>query len=223
MVQVARFHRPDRRLAGRGEQCRCRRAPSPGIEQPAKPVVITGVEVPELAAFDKLMSRFIAEHGIPGGSLAIIKDGRVVYARGFGYADRKTKAPVEPTSLFRIASISKPFTAVAILQLVERGKLRLDDKPFELLGLKPYAGKDAKPDPRLKQITVLELLHHTGGWDSIKSFDPMFRSVAIAKAFGTSRRRGSGRSFAIWKGCRSISRRARNTSIPISAFACWGA
>ena len=64
------------------------------------------------------------------------KDGRLVYARGFGYADIGKKQPVTPKSLFRIASISKPITAVAILQLVEKKELSLDDKEqgYDTLG-----------------------------------------------------------------------------------------
>ncbi len=63
-------------------------------------------------------------------ALAIARHGRIVYARGFGYADQQSRKPVEPGSLFRIASISKPFTSAAILQLQERGKLRLNDHAF---------------------------------------------------------------------------------------------
>jgi N-acyl-D-amino-acid deacylase len=144
----------------------------------------TGIENPDLAPLDELMKSFIAESNVPGAALAVGKDGRLLYARGFGYADLERKAPVQPTSLFRVASVSKPITAVAVLQLVEAGKLKLDDKAFDLLKLHPLG--EGKPDPRLARVTVLQLLRHTGGWDSAKSFDPMFRSVEIAKAAGAS-------------------------------------
>src|SRR5262245_30558460 len=62
----------------------------------------------------------------PGGALAVVKDGRLVYAKGFGLGDVVNKAPVEPTSLFRIASLSKPITAVAVLRLAQEKKLDLD-------------------------------------------------------------------------------------------------
>src|SRR5690349_2658765 len=71
----------------------------------------TGDEVPALAPFQRWIETFMAEHRVPGGQLAIARGGKVVYSRGFGYADREQKTPVEPTSLFRIASISKPITA----------------------------------------------------------------------------------------------------------------
>ena len=61
---------------------------------------------PEHAApFDHWMTSFLQDHKIPGGSLAIVRDGKVVYARGFGLADKDRKTPVQPESLFRIASI----------------------------------------------------------------------------------------------------------------------
>jgi len=145
---------------------------------------VTGHPEPSLAAFDQLMLTFIREHDVPGAALAIARHGRIVYARGFGYADVEKHQPVEPDSLFRIASISKPFTAAAILQLQERGKLRLDDHPFEMLELQPHLEPGTMPDPRLKQITIRELLHHTGGFDRGVSIEPMFRSIEIAKAVG---------------------------------------
>lgn len=145
---------------------------------------ITGRAEPKLAAFDKLMVSFIQEHNVPGAVLAIGRNGRIVYERGFGYSNLETHQPMEPAALFRICSISKPFTATAILQLQAEGKLSLDDHPFEMLGLSPHLDNGGQVDPRLKQITIRELLHHTGGFDRDKSFDPMFRPVQIARALG---------------------------------------
>jgi N-acyl-D-amino-acid deacylase len=145
---------------------------------------ITGRPEPKLAAFDKLMLSFIQEHDVPGAVLAIGRNGRIVYERGFGYANLETHQPMEPGALFRICSIAKPFTATAILQLQAEGKLSLDDHPFEMLGLSPHLENGGEMDPRLRQITIRELLHHTGGFDRDKSFDPMFRPVQIARALG---------------------------------------
>ena len=150
----------------------------------SKDLPVTGQHVPGLESFDRLMASFLAKHKAPGAALAVTRAGKVVYARGFGYADRKTREPVQPTSLFRIASVSKPITAVAVLQLVERGKLKLDDKVFDILKVKPHLEKGAKIEPRLAKVTISHLLHHTGGWDRAKAFDPMFRSVKIAQALG---------------------------------------
>jgi N-acyl-D-amino-acid deacylase len=145
---------------------------------------VTGRAEPKLAAFDRLMLSFLKEHQVPGAALAIARNGRLVYARGFGYADVEKKRPVEPEALFRIASVSKPLTAAAVLQLQERGKLRLDDPAFEMLGFTPILEDGAKQDPRLRKVTIRQLLHHTGGFDRDASFDPMFRPVRIAKAAG---------------------------------------
>lgn len=158
-------------------------AQTTGTTAGSEKVVATGESVSGLEPLDQLMTSFVKEHDVPGAALAVTRNGRLVYARGFGFADRDKKTPVQPTSLFRIASISKPVTAVAILQLVERGKLKLDDKVFDVLSVKLRKTGESTADPRLKQVTIRQLLQHTGGWDRSKSFDPMFRSVTIAETF----------------------------------------
>ncbi len=153
---------------------------------------ITGEPVEELKSIDALMSGFLARHSIPGASVSVTDGGRLVYARGFGYADVAAREKVMPESFFRIASISKPFTAVAIFRLIEEGKLSLDDKIFSVLDHYDPPVADAKIDPRLAQITIRQLLQHTGGWDRDKSFDAMFRAVDFAKALGMAPPAGQG-------------------------------
>jgi N-acyl-D-amino-acid deacylase len=137
------------------------------------------------AAFDPEVEAFMAARKVPGGALAVVKDRRLVYARGYGWADRDAEIAVGPDSLFRIASISKPITAVAVMKLIEQGRLSLDDRALDLLKLEPTARDNGHIERRLARITVRQLLQHTGGWDRDKSFDPMFRPVEIAKAVGT--------------------------------------
>jgi CubicO group peptidase (beta-lactamase class C family) len=137
-----------------------------------------------LASFDREIEKFMEPRKMPGAALAVVKDRRLVYAQGYGWADREKQLPAKPDSLFRIASISKPITAVAVLKLVEEKRLKLDDRVFDLVQLPPVLTPDKKPDPRLQRITILQLLQHTGGWDRDKSFDPMFRSKRIAEAVG---------------------------------------
>ena len=123
------------------------------------------------------MPDFLNRWDIRGGSLAIAKDGRLVFARGYGLADVEARAPVEPESLFRIASVSKTLTAAGILKLADEGRLDLEAKAFHLLDqLTPPP--NSHPDPRLFEITVRQLLHHTGGFVKDKngvadSNDPM--------------------------------------------------
>jgi N-acyl-D-amino-acid deacylase len=151
-------------------------------DNPTAELPVTGRANPDLASFDRLMISFLRQHHVPGAALAVTKDGRVVYARGFGYADTEKMRPVAPQALFRIASISKPITAAAILKLVEQGKLKLDDHAFQVLQFQPFIEDKKRPDPRLRKITIRQLLHHTAGWDRAKSYDPMFESVKIARA-----------------------------------------
>ena len=136
-------------------------------------------------AFDREMEGFLKTMQTPGGALAVVKGGRLVYARGYGWADRENREPVHADSLFRLASISKPITAVAVMKLVERRKLSLEARAFDLLGLTPLLLPGTEPDPRLASITVRHLLQHTGGWDRDQSFDPMFRSALIAAKVGS--------------------------------------
>lgn len=141
---------------------------------------------PDFASFDQTMIDFMQRRHVPGGSIAVVKEGKLVYAQGYGYADKERHEPVRATSLFRIASISKPITALAILKLTQHKQhpLDLDAKAFPLLGLKPFLEGNAKPDPRMNQITIRQLLQHTAGFDRNLSGDPMFDAVHIAKVLG---------------------------------------
>lgn len=153
-------------------------------EEPSAEIPVSGAAVPELAALDNWALEFMKKHSVPGGQVSVMKDGKLVYARGFGYADREKKSPVEPGSLFRIASVSKPITAVAILQLVEREKLKLSDKIVDILKMEPHLEEGGKLDPRWNDVTIEHCLLHTGGWNRDKSYDPMFVAPRMAKSLG---------------------------------------
>ncbi len=147
-------------------------------------IPMTGTPVPGLASFDRLIVDLMRIAQIPGGAVAVAKEGRLVFARGYGYSDQENNQPIQPDSLFRIASISKSITAVAILQLSESGRLSLDEQAFCrpgvqtgcLLTLEPPPGTTVI-DPRLYEITVRQLLWHAGGWDRDRSGDPMFMPI----------------------------------------------
>ncbi len=134
-----------------------------------------------LAACHEVLSEFFRRHDVPGAAVAITQRGRLVYAQGFGWADGEQRRRVTPRSLFRIASLSKPITAVAVLQLAERGRLSLDDPVFEILKYEPFLADGATFDERQRQITIRHLLQHRGGWDRDQSPDPMFQSVRFAQ------------------------------------------
>jgi N-acyl-D-amino-acid deacylase len=147
----------------------------------AEPIPATGDKVKELAPLDAWMRAIMGEHKIPGGSLAVVRDGKLIYARGFGYADREEKTPVQPESLFRIASVSKPVTAVAILKLAEQGKLKIDDKVLDYIDAEPFLPEGRKFDERWQQVTLAHCLAHTGGWDRGVSYDPMFQALRMSR------------------------------------------
>ncbi len=133
---------------------------------------VSGKAAPGTEALDKLIVSLLSRHGIHGASLAVAKEGKLLFARGYGWANLATEEPVRPETLFGVASCSKTFTAAAVLKLVEQGKLSLDDRPFKMLAhIKPQRGVSV--DPRIYDITVRQLLNHSGGWDSQKSGDPV--------------------------------------------------
>lgn len=120
---------------------------------------------------------------VSGGTLALVRQGRLVYRQGYGQAD--SSVATQPQHLFRIASLSKPITALAILKLRQQGRLKLQDKVFGPRGLLPYAAYPFT-DRRLLDLTVQHLLQHTGGWDRHLNIggDPMFNPVHIAREMG---------------------------------------
>jgi CubicO group peptidase (beta-lactamase class C family) len=141
----------------------------------------TGPDVPELSAFDTSMKNFMTSRKVSAASLAITYKSRLVFARGYTWS--KADSPTtEPTSLFRIASLSKPITSAGIFKLVDENRLSLDDKVMDVL---PFGAPEGQtPDPNLGKVTIVDLLEHLGGWDRDKTFDPMFADKKISKALG---------------------------------------
>jgi hypothetical protein len=86
----------------------------------------TGPHIPELARLDTNMQTVMQANAVPGGSLAVVKDGRLVLARAYGFAEVENGEPYQPDSLCRIASMSKLITAAAAVKLAEKGKFDLD-------------------------------------------------------------------------------------------------
>ena len=133
---------------------------------------------------DHIISTFQEKWGIKGISVAITKDGRLVYAKGFGFADEKNGEQVNPHHLFRLASVSKLITAIAIMQLNENGKLDLDGPVFGPEGILNDSIYRNFSDPRIEKITVRHLLTHTAGW-SRRGGDPMFQPHLVARKMKT--------------------------------------
>jgi CubicO group peptidase (beta-lactamase class C family) len=126
------------------------------------------------------VNRLLDKYAIKGASVAVMKDGRLVLARGFGYADQETNQFVEPKHVFRVASVSKLITAVAVMKLVEEGELSLDDKIFGEQGLLNDSVYMAYKDKRVEDITIRNLLNHSAGWNRNYG-DHMFMQHEIAR------------------------------------------
>lgn len=130
--------------------------PLPALAQDAAPGTL-GHLGPEI---DALFAKFQADQHVPGAVYAIVKDGKLAYVKGIGVQTIDGGQPVTPDSLFRIASMTKAFTALAILKLRDDGKLRLDD-PAELYV--PEMKGWTYPTSDSPRIRVRDLLHHVGG------------------------------------------------------------
>ncbi len=133
----------------------------------------------EFDGCNKVIETFMRKWSIEGASIAIAKDGKLVFAKGFGFADTASGIQVQPYSKFRIASISKLVTAVAIMKLSEEGKLSLDDKVFGPDGILNDTVYCHPKDKRVFSITVSHLLSHEGGW-SQRWGDQMFMPFVVA-------------------------------------------
>lgn len=127
---------------------------------PAKPAL----DPADIEAFlDGLVPLQIEASDIAGATIAIVKDGKVLFAKGYGFADMKTRSPATPETMFRIGSITKVFTWTAVMQLVEQGTLDLDADINNYLDFK-IDGKGGKP------ITMRNLMTHRGGFqEAIKN------------------------------------------------------
>jgi N-acyl-D-amino-acid deacylase len=111
-------------------------------------------------------------YSVPGATLAIVRHGRLLLNRSYGLADVQADEPARTESLFRAGSIGKTITATAVLRLVEKGRLDLDARVFDLLSdIPPRNGRIR--DARTRTITVRHLLQHSGGWDPAKTGDPV--------------------------------------------------
>ena len=126
---------------------------------------------------------FLQQWNLAGMTMAIVKDGKLVFAHGYGYSDVELKTPVNPGNLFRIASVSKLITAVAIMKLVEKRIISLDSKVFGPNAILKDSIFNKVVDKRLYKITIRHLLAHAGGW-SLTYGDPAFNSLVVLEKTG---------------------------------------
>ena len=138
----------------------------------------------DVTAFDDALVPFLTQWEIPGATVAVMDGEDLVFTRGYGRMGPDSDEPIQPETRLRIGSLSKPITAVTVLDLVEDGALSLDETAVSLL---PDLVPDGGPaDSRVTDITVRHLLRHTAGFSrGPVGFDPVFEPKRVAEAMGT--------------------------------------
>lgn len=126
------------------------------------------------AAFDRAISPLMEKWRVPGLSLAVARDGKVVFAKGYGFADVDKATPMSKSTLLRMGSINKTLTAAAVMKLVELKKLNLDSPVMPFL-IRAGVAPEMVADPRALDITLRHLLQHSAGFDRQSSGDPFFQ------------------------------------------------
>lgn len=127
-------------------------------------VVSLDAQDPYAVRLDPVIEQVVRDEKIPGLAVGIVQNGRLVYSRGFGVTKLGQPNPVTPETLFHMASITKPFVATAVMQLVEQRKVDLDAPVAKYV---PYFRLD---DPRYTSITVRQMLTHTSGMPDVKDY-----------------------------------------------------
>ena len=146
------------------------------------PIPVTGEFEQSLEPINELLLKTLTDNNIPGATVCVARNGVIVCDRGFGYADLEMKTPMAPDARIRIASISKPIIAVAVLLLMEDGKLQLDDHVIDFLSRDQKIKIPDDIDTAWHRLTIRHLLQHSGGWNRETSKDPMFELVEITRS-----------------------------------------
>jgi CubicO group peptidase (beta-lactamase class C family) len=149
---------------------------------------VAGLPVPQLASVDSAVQSFMQTNNVSAGTVAVMRNGVVVYHRAFGWQDQQKTVPLAPNTIMRLASVTKPLTAASVRKLIGQGKFTLNSRVFSVdepgSGLLDHAVFGGTYDARLKNITVNHLLQHTGGWDRDIAGDHTYRERTIASAMG---------------------------------------
>jgi CubicO group peptidase (beta-lactamase class C family) len=144
----------------------------------------SGPIVHELAPLESAMTNFLIAHNFEAGTLALMRDSKLVFRQGYGWRETNFTKVIHPDNLFRLASVSKTITASAIYKLIGAGKFTTNTTIYSYLGIAPWNG--TLGDSRITNITVQHLLDHAGGWNQYTSpvHDPVFRTIQISTNMG---------------------------------------
>jgi len=115
--------------------------------------------------FSPLVKNIVKTHELPGLAVGIVVNNQIVYAKGFGFKNIETEEPMSITTLFHLASISKPFVATALMQLINQDKIQLDAPVITYL---PYFKLD---DDQYKNITIQQMLSHVSGMPDVEDYE----------------------------------------------------
>lgn len=146
----------------------------PRVSEKSKPIPQKNIQEKITAQVEKYMEAF----NLPGLAVGVVKDNEVIYARGFGYENVETQKPVTTKSVFHMASVSKPFVATAIMQLVEQGKMDLEAPVIKYLPYFKLAGGD------YQKITIRQMLNHTSGTPDVLDYEwdnPVYDEEALER------------------------------------------
>jgi CubicO group peptidase (beta-lactamase class C family) len=161
----------------------------PAQARPAAAVAPAGFDAARLRRIDHWMQAYVDSNEIGGAVGLVLRDGKVVYQRAVGWIDKEAGRRMTPDALFRIASQTKAVTTVAILSLVEEGKLALDDPVSRWIPAFARTTVAVKSDtglaivPAKRAITIRDLLTHTSGIST--GLDPLIARAYAAKGLGS--------------------------------------
>ena len=167
----------------------CTIAPS---GQVAKPAAQATFAPDRLARIDRALQEYVDESRIGGAVALVLQDGKPVYERAVGWSDKEAGRRMTPDTIFRIASQTKAITSVAILSLMEEGKVGLNDPAgrfipgFEKTTVAERNGSDVSVVPAKRQITIRDLLTHTAGvsYGTNASVASLYEKIGLGPAAG---------------------------------------
>ena len=144
-----------------------------------------GLSTDTLALASKKMQQYIDDSKQAGISNLIYKDGKIAFRKNFGFADIEKQKPIEDNTIYRIYSMTKPITAVALMTLFDLGKFSLDDKVSKYIpefeGTQVYNPETKTLEPQVTELTIRHLLTHTSGipygWDQKAYVDSLYRAT----------------------------------------------
>src|ERR1700730_6533395 len=163
-------------------------------QQPKSPALTPGLDTQRAARIDQLLQRYVDENRIAGAVALVLRDGKPVYERTVGWADKEAGRRMNPSTIFRIASQTKAITSTAVLALVEEGKIGLNEPVGHFIPTFDKTTVAVKNDsgvtmvPAKRAITIQDLLTHTAGI----SYGTQSQVSALYEAKGLGPAAGNG-------------------------------